>query len=245
MTESPKPLGRKAPSDWEHYDKYRLTVPQTASSAERSLYIYPTWRQFYDQGREGACVGYSVSQMMSILNRRRYDARWLWNEAKKIDEWTDTNPGDSNGTSVRAAMDVLRTQGHSRFHRGKFKPVEFSEGIFENRWATNVDELRTCIAEGIPVVLGTNWYTRFDKPTPVGKEYWLAQEGDDLGGTRGGHAYLLNAVSDRRQAFRTPNTWGLDWPTTGQPGAWIPFSAIQRLINEDGEATLIVDRIDS
>ena len=29
-------------------------------------------------GPEGACVGFGCSRMMSLLNRKRYDARWLW-----------------------------------------------------------------------------------------------------------------------------------------------------------------------
>ena len=117
-------LGRRVPSDWEHVSKYplRAVQPETVQTVERILYR-PTkpWREFYNQGQEGACVGFGSSEMMSILNHRRYDARWLWNEAKKIDEWPDTNPGDDNGTSVRAAMDVLRTEGHIREGRTDFQ----------------------------------------------------------------------------------------------------------------------------
>ena len=32
---------------------------------------------FDDQGEEGACVGFALSRMMSLLNRQKYDARWL------------------------------------------------------------------------------------------------------------------------------------------------------------------------
>jgi hypothetical protein len=72
------------------------------------------WWKFYNQGAEGACVGFGCSRMMSLLNRKRYDARWLWDQAKIVDEWPDTNPGDDNGTSVRAGCDVLRNRGHRR-----------------------------------------------------------------------------------------------------------------------------------
>lgn len=34
------------------------------------------WWSFYDQGREGACVGFAWSRAMTLLNRGRYDARW-------------------------------------------------------------------------------------------------------------------------------------------------------------------------
>src|SRR4051812_7169742 len=163
-------LGRKRPTDWNHVAKYpiRAIQPSTVSTVNRALSLPSFVREKYDQGKEGACVGFSSSIMMSILNRRFYDARWLWNEAKKIDEWPDTNPGDGNGTSVRAACDVLRAQGHCRIYRSKTEPCNPQDGIAANRWATNVDEMRTQIAAGNPVVLGTNWYVEMDSPEKVG-----------------------------------------------------------------------------
>jgi hypothetical protein len=99
------------------------------------------WYEFYDQGHEGACVGFGCSRMMSLLNRKRYDARWLWNQAKMIDEWPDTNPGDDNGTSVRAACDVLRLQGHVVYRSSNEKAADVKEGIAANRWATNAQQV--------------------------------------------------------------------------------------------------------
>lgn len=96
------------------------------------------WWSFYDQGHEGACVGFGSSRMMTLLNRRRYDARWLWNQAKIGDGFPDTNPGDDNGTTVHAALDVLRTQGHVRWNTTTPNP---SDGISANRWATSVDDV--------------------------------------------------------------------------------------------------------
>jgi hypothetical protein len=111
-----------------------------------------SWWDFYNQGQEGACVGFGTSRMMSLLNRKRYDAHWLWDQAKLIDEWSDTNPGDDNGTSVRAALDVLRTRGHVNWTRAAkaadsdvakrdaLKPSA-QDGIAANRWATSTDDV--------------------------------------------------------------------------------------------------------
>lgn len=111
-----------------------------------------SWWEFYDQGREGACVGFGCSRMMSLLNRKQYDARWLWNRAKEVDEWADTNPGDDNGTSVRAALDVLRTEGHKPWRgNGQIKPAE---GISANRWAQSVDEVHKVLQNGVGDRLG-------------------------------------------------------------------------------------------
>jgi hypothetical protein len=100
------------------------------------------WWIFYDQGAEGACVGFGSSRAMTLLNRRRYDARWLYLEAQKIDEW----PGeDYEGTSVRAGMDILRDMGHRRVLGKRSTPPDVADGIAANRWAASVDEVRTCL----------------------------------------------------------------------------------------------------
>jgi hypothetical protein len=112
------------------------------------------WYWFYDQGREGACVGFGCSRMMSLLNRKRYDARWLWDRAKEVDEWPDTNPGDDNGTSVRAALDVLRTRGHVVYKAHDEDGPSVTEGVSANRWATRADEVLAALQSPLGTRLG-------------------------------------------------------------------------------------------
>ena len=119
----------------------------------RLLQDSQSWWDFYDQGKEGACVGFGCSRMMSLLNRKRYDARWLWDWAKSSDEWPDTNPGDDQGTSVRAACDILRSRGHVPWkdaykgrtykQRDKEEPAA-GEGITANRWAKTSPRSTAC-----------------------------------------------------------------------------------------------------
>jgi len=228
------PLGRRVPEDFAHVEKY----PLSALSAEEQPKCVPVvigvswfsnfdapvkdgtsywigrgelgtargghcvclkpkgltdptpWWVYYNQGREGACVGFGASRMMSMLNRKRYDARWLWNEAKLIDEWADTNPGDSNGTSVRAACDILRNRGHRRVKAGTSQPEVADEGISANRWATSIDE--------VLAVLGT----------------------------------------PERDYVEVLNSWGKDYPHIVR----LPASVLARLLNENGEIALVVDR---
>jgi hypothetical protein len=95
------------------------------------------WWSYYDQGQEGACVGFGISRAMALLNRKRYDAPWLYHEAKLIDEWQGE---DYDGTSVRAGLDVVRERGHRRVTRFGVKDVALSEGIIRNRWAESIDD---------------------------------------------------------------------------------------------------------
>jgi hypothetical protein len=113
------------------------------------------WRTFYNQGHEGACVGFEWSRCMSILNKDRYAARWLWDQGKIRDQWPETNPGDNQGTSVRAAAEALVAAGHvpwvdsyadDDFHeREQYTPV-LETGIKAFRWAKSVDDVHAVLA---------------------------------------------------------------------------------------------------
>jgi hypothetical protein len=97
------------------------------------------WYRFYDQGEEGACVGFGVSRAQTMLNRVTYDAFWLYHEAQKMDEW----PGeDYDGTSVRAGLAVAATLGLKRLPSGVVAP---GDGISAYRWARSVEEVHATI----------------------------------------------------------------------------------------------------
>ncbi len=121
------------------------------------------WWDFYDQGAEGACVGFGWSRCMSILNGELYVARWLWDRSKEIDQWPDTNPGDGNGTSVRSAGDVLAKSGHvdwsdehaddDHTERDDYRPAA-DNGITRFRWARSVDEVHAVLGNARADELG-------------------------------------------------------------------------------------------
>lgn len=107
------------------------------------------WWPFYDQGQEGACVGYGVSRVASLLNRKRYDAEWLYRRAKDVDEF----PGSAyEGTTVRAGLEVLRSLGHVPITRrhpyidGSGIPAA-ADGIAAYRWARSTDDALAALGQ--------------------------------------------------------------------------------------------------
>lgn len=227
-------LGRLIPQDFEHVEKYPLQMTTTVTGVERFLSLPYSYRDKYNQGSEGACVGFSASWMQSIKNRKFFDATWLYKEAQKVDGWAGEN---YSGTSVRAGMDILRTRGHKvKYKYWAFAEPQLDYGIAANRWGRTIDELRTCIANGQPIVMGTNWYSAFDAPEQRSNgEFWVPST--NIGHVRGGHAWCIYAASDKRQAFKMVNSWGAAYPLT-----WFSYELMQRLIDEHGEATVVTDR---
>lgn len=249
-------LDRRIPTDWVHAEKYparHLTqFAEAPAAAEIILNVPRQYRELYDQGREGACVGFSQSWMMSILNRTKYFAPWLYREAQLIDEWTDTPPAE--GTSLRAAFDILRTTGHRQVWGQRVRDAQERHGISANRWAASVDEIRAAIVGGIPVNLGINWYRQFSNPAqrrrlddegkPITEfgidryDWWIGLSELTWGPIDGGHAITIVGASDRRQAFALCNTWGFAYPFL----VWLPYAATRRLLGEYGEAGIVTDR---
>lgn len=239
-----KALGRRTPKDFTHVEKYPLRWNLSVDSIERTLPL-PRWHWTHDQGTEGSCVGHGTAMERSIVNRLqgkargdetpgvRYNPWWVWNEAKKIDEWEDTNPGDDNGTSVRAAYDVLRSQGLPFYKSEEPRP---QAGITANRWATTVDEMRTAIDEGKAINIGVTWYSNFDSPEQESERVWWIGRGT-LGTVRGGHSLCVYGASDAKQAFKLKNSWGRTYPLV-----WLPYETMQTLLDDYGEAVIVVDK---
>lgn len=245
-------LGRLVPPDFEHVKKYALSnviTPETF--VVEKLLVLPVWHAQHDQGSEGACVGFGTTMMLTMLNLHqcrmqgakdvyiRYNPWWLWDRAKETDTFPDTNPGDSNGTTVRAACEVLQIQGHVVWENEadpkSFAVAEALSGISAYRWAQNIDEVRQCIRDNVPVAIGVNWYQNFDKPEYVNGEYWIGR--GDLGLIRGGHCVCIYGASDQRQAVRIKNSWGASYPEV-----WMSYEVLNRLLSEDGEVAVITDK---
>jgi hypothetical protein len=114
------------------------------------------WWDYYNQGTEGRCVEFATLRMLSHLFRTKFDLtrRSLYYAAQLEDEWPGGEyPGGEpaySGTSVRAALEVVRARGAiAKPRRGKVPEEPTAKfGIGEYRWATSWDDVRTAL--GVP-----------------------------------------------------------------------------------------------
>jgi hypothetical protein len=129
------------------------------------------WYEWYDQGYAPHCVGYSLSRAMSWLNRRFYDADWLYYEAQKVDEWDGE---DYDGTSVRGGCRILNTVGHRRIFDGETLNANVQHGIAAYRWITDVNEVLDVVG-GIQKERGAiTWRNSWGRSYP--QKVWLPAE---------------------------------------------------------------------
>lgn len=209
--------GALCPPDFKHAERYpaRVDHPAGGFTVERALPYRPEWSRFYSQGGQNSCVGFGCSQVMSIINQDTYNGYWLWNRAKAMDGDPSTNPHSNDFTYLRTALDALRTEGHVRAdsmtpddYEG-FEP-DIANGIDENRWivGTPVDDMRACIAAGLPVVVCCPWRDVFTIDHPRENRVWLHDESSNLGSELFGHCWIVAEARDSLQAFGLPGTYG-------------------------------------
>lgn len=238
---SDRPLGYRKPASTHHLALYpaRALDVNPLQRAERPRYVMYPGGVRYDQGTEGACVGFTISGWCSawdynhIKRRSEYQAQWLYKTAKDYDEW----PGNEyEGTSVNAGLSVLRNFGVPRLKNPGTRIF-----IDEYRWASSIDDVLDHIAFVGPVVFGTAWYTNFDTPVkhPLGKKQgYFIGEPDDLGSVRGGHSIMANGYyrdENGKEYVRFQNSWGFRYPLV-----WMPASTAKRLIDRrEAEVALI------
>ncbi len=182
-----------------------------------------TNRGILDQGGTSECVAYSTKKFLlasPVINKVTFTENWLYKEAQKLDAW----PGeDYDGTSVRAAMKVLKREGY----------------ISQYNWAFSVDPVIQHVLNNGPVVLGTVW--TYDMFMPDRNNYIYPS-----GNEAGGHAYLLTGINLEKKnpdgtkgAGRITNSWGSGWADKGR--AWITLKDLDTLIKNYGEAATAIE----
>lgn len=209
-------------------------LEETVKSVEKEIPVPDEFVEYYDQGSDGACVGFAGSKLMSLKNGYQlYNPKKLWQMAKEFDGIKDTVFGDSEGTTVDGAMRVLKKIGHVKKDTETW---DINQGILTYKWVSTVDGFRTAIANGNPVQFGINWYENFNTPVLKNGQYWIGLS-KNLGSIVGGHSILGVSAFDSLDAGELDNTWGRSYPRVK-----IPYELLQRLMNEYGEAGLITDR---
>lgn len=212
----------------KQFDPKSRDFPLSALYTQRPLRSY-TWRcnQWLDQGTEGACVAFALGHELAARPAvvKNIQEKWLieqvyW-KAQQTDEWPGGSYPDASpfyeGTSVLAGVKVLHKLGFFKSYR----------------WAFGLNDLLLGLGYNGPAVLGLNWYSGM---TETDKDGFIHPTGRIVGG----HAILARAVNIKEEFVTLRNSWGKSWGKDGD--CYIKFSALEKLLKEDGEAVFLQGR---
>lgn len=186
-----------------------------------------TWsvNQWLDQGADGACVGYAWAHDRAarpkVHKASQLLALELYWEAQRLDAWEggayDGASPFYEGSSVLAGAKASKSMAL----------------IGSYRWAFGLLDLRMALGYKGPAILGINWYDGMFDTDELGYV-------KPTGSLAGGHAILAFANDESRKRVRLWNSWGKSWGKDGT--AYISYTDLNRLLQEDGEACVPMER---
>jgi hypothetical protein len=188
-----------------------------------------------DQGDEGTCVGFATTVGMKEYQEKidyrqlvQLSPRFLYSECKKID-------GDpiSEGTTIRAAMKVLKGKGvcresfwpyapHQTTKQKKGAPLDARKfRVIAYARIISLYELKTILATKGPPVIGIEVYQGMMETKtgiiPLPKKFETPL---------GGHAICPVGYDDSKKLVKFKNSWSAAWGRKGY--GFLPYAYIER-----------------
>jgi hypothetical protein len=189
-----------------------------------------------NQESMNACVGFGIGANLCGMAKAKgifsewYSPQWIWNGAR----YTEGTLAENVGVYPRDAYDWILKSGwlieslwpFSSTALDMYAPsssrmnqaIKYSKFAYY-RVGDGIDGLRSALAEGHPVSIGSPWPTQWYSPQAGAEPEVTA--GDELSG---GHETLVYAYNDELKRFYSLNSWGEGW---GEKGtfSW-PYSAL-------------------
>ena len=183
-----------------------------------------------NQGDIGSCTGNALAGALEYLENRIggsfVDISRLfiyWNERELAGE-TDKDEGARIANGIKslkekgACSEITWPYDASKDGRIFQRPHDdaYNEAARHtideaHKVAVNVDDMRHCLAEGYPIVIGVEIYRSFEKDGHHGR-ISMPAEGEKC---EGGHAMCVVGYSDTDRVFIVRNSWGEDWGDGG------------------------------
>jgi hypothetical protein len=214
-------LGRIKRKDFrDHAYLAAAHLPAVAPGVVRRRWFVP---DCWDQKDTPQCVAYSSLMYLVAgpVRNTRLGSDYCAEFYRRC-QAIDGDPAPHEGTTVRAAMQNLQSDGF----------------LSAYLWAFDVRIVAQWILTKSPCVLGVDWldsmfYTHDFKNSTFIKF-------DPSSAIVGGHALLAFAVDLNKKcpdgstgAIELQNSWGQTWGNKGR--AWLPFTAAAALLAEGGE----------
>ena len=224
---------RKTEDDW-HIENAAAAGLLAAARLPDNCDLRDDWWAIGDQKNTGSCVGWATGDSVlrwhfvkgdALPKNKLLSVRYLWMAAKETDEFNSrpTSFIESDGTSLKAALDIARKYGAITADVLRFGNAPLYQGSWQTLYAL-ASKLRIASYFNLGRNL-TNWrewlvnngpiLTRLD----VDDTWWKASETGGkletyLPDTKsGGHAVAL--VGYQPNAFIVRNSWGTAWGDKG------------------------------
>jgi C1A family cysteine protease len=222
----------------DHRDIKYAVVRPTLIQLPSSIDLRPNCPAVYDQGQIGSCTGNAIAgafefglmkQNLPVFQPSRLFI--YYNERV-----AEGDTGADGGAAIRDGMKSIAQQGVCDETLWPYTSDVFtapSAGCYQAALSnlveqyisldnTNINQLKSCLADGNPFVFGFTVYDSFESQA-VAQSGILPMPGPGEQ-VKGGHAVLAVGYNDAQNAFIIRNSWGTDWGLSGY--FYMPYNYI-------------------
>jgi C1A family cysteine protease len=181
-----------------------------------------------DQGELGSCTANALAGALEFLEKKDklpfqdFSRLFIYYNERVIEHSVNSD----SGAMIRDGIKTLAKQGVCSekswpYNIAKFKSQPgttcykeaLDHQITSYQRITTLDQMRACLAEGVPFVFGFTVYESFESQEVARTGIVnLPGPGEQV---LGGHAVLGVGYDDAKQRFIVRNSWGTDWGLKG------------------------------
>ena len=183
-----------------------------------------------DQGELGSCTAHAIANAhlfnQKLLRAKKtflpsrlfiyYNERAMENTVRQ-DAGAQIRDGIKSIAKQGAAPESLWPYDISQFAKKPPRPA-YTEALLHQavtyrRVTQSLNQLKSCLAEGLPIVFGFTVYESFESDA-VARTGKLPMPGEKESCV-GGHAVLAVGYNDKTKCFTIMNSWSKDWGDKG------------------------------
>jgi C1A family cysteine protease len=195
-----------------------------------SVDLRPGCPPVYDQGQLGSCTANAIAAAIQFEQIRQKEPKpfapsrlFIYYNERAMEHTV----GQDAGAQIRDGMKSVNhigacpetdwpyviTKFAQKPSTRAFKDARLGKALSYQRVVQTLDQMKGCLASGLPIVLGISVYESFESqqvarsgivPMPANSEKLL-----------GGHAILAVGYNDAEQRFVMRNSWGTSWGMQG------------------------------
>lgn len=215
---------------------YRPKIARMEAQIPPSVNLVDKLPACWDQGQLGSCTGHGTIGGVVFLNpENMYSRLEAYYNGRKIEGDVDQDGGAQIADVVTGLIDTgVAIEADwpydpSTFaHPPKGLKKDAKLKIVNPARVADLDDLKSCLAEGFPVIIGFSVYDNFESPE-MAKTGILTMPGpnDEL---LGGHCVLVIGYDETTQQVFVRNSWGTDWGLAGN--FYMPYTYFNTLVSD-------------
>jgi C1A family cysteine protease len=216
---------------------HKFTAPRRTEILPAQIDMRDVYPHIFDQGNLGSCTANAAAGAVGF-ERAKQDEKGY--KASRLfiyynERVIEGSVGYDSGAQIRDSIQTLYKQGACREHTWPYDITQYKQKPDDHCYAnatefkikeylkldnTNLNDLKSCLADGFAFIFGFTVYESFESNEVAATGYVpMPQKHEQV---LGGHAVMCVGYDDEKQVFICRNSWGKTWGDEGY--FYIPYA---------------------